>query len=99
MLGIEDLDFILKERRLHWYGHVEHSNSAVKTAYDLQVDGKHGPGRLKMTWRQLTERDCGEWELSAIDRHDRDIWRSGVRSAMCAASQMMMMMMTPGVVV
>ena len=25
-LGIEDLNLILKERRLRWYGHVEHSN-------------------------------------------------------------------------
>ena len=48
-LGIEDLDLILKERRLCWYGHVERSNYAVKTAFDIQVDGKHGPGRLKMT--------------------------------------------------
>ena len=38
-LGIEDLDLILKERRLCWYGHVECSNSAVKTAFDRQVDG------------------------------------------------------------
>ena len=41
-----------------------------------------------MTWRQLTERDCREWKLSAIDPHDRDTWRSGVRSDMCAASQL-----------
>ena len=59
-LGIEDLDPILKERRLPWYGHVEHSNGAVKTAFDLLVDGKHGPGRSKLTWKQLTERDCRE---------------------------------------
>ena len=39
-LGIEDLDLILKERRLRWYGHVEHTNGAVKTAFDIQVDGK-----------------------------------------------------------
>ena len=45
-LGIEDLDLILKERRLRWYGHVERSKGAVKTAFDKQVDGKHGPGRL-----------------------------------------------------
>ena len=31
-LGIEDLDLILKDRRLRWYGHVERSNGAVKTA-------------------------------------------------------------------
>ena len=54
-LGIEDLDLILKERRLRWYGHVEHSNGAVKTAFDIQVDRKRGPGRPKMTWKQLTE--------------------------------------------
>ena len=44
-LGIEDLDLSLKERRLHWYGHVERSNGAVKTAFHIQVEGKHGPGR------------------------------------------------------
>ena len=87
-LGIEDLDIILKERRLRWYGHVERSNGAVKTAFDIQVNGKRGPGRPKMTWKQLTERDRREWKLSAIDPHDRDTWRSGVRSAMRAASQL-----------
>ena len=29
--------------------HVEHSNGAVKTAFDIQVDGKRGSGRPKMT--------------------------------------------------
>ena len=41
-----------------------------------------------MTWKQLTERDRREWKLSAIDPHDRNTWRSGVRSAMRAASQL-----------
>ena len=87
-LGIEDLDLILKEGRLCWYGHVERSNDAVKTAFDLQVDGKHGPGRPMMTWKQLTERDRREWKLSAIVPHYKVTWRSGVRSAMRAASQL-----------
>ena len=85
-LSIEDLDLILKERRHHWYGHVERSNGAVKTAFDIQVDGKRGSGRSKMTWKKLTERDCRDWKLLAIDPHDRYTWRSGVRSAMRAAS-------------
>ena len=67
---------------------MECSDGAVKTAFDIQVDGKHGPGRPKMTWKQLIERDCKEWKLSAIDPHDRYIWRAGVRSAMPAASQL-----------
>ena len=41
-----------------------------------------------MTWKQLTERDCREWKLSAINPQDRHPWRSGVRSAMRAASQL-----------
>ena len=41
-----------------------------------------------MSWKQLTEKDGREWKLSTIDPHDRDTWRSGVRSAMHAASQM-----------
>ena len=59
-LGIEELDLTLKERRNRWYGHVESSNGAVKTAFDIQVDGKGGPRRTKMTWKQLIERDCKE---------------------------------------
>ena len=43
-----------------------------------------------MTWKQLTERDCREWKLAAVNPHDRNtcMWRSGVRSAMHAASQL-----------
>ena len=41
-----------------------------------------------MTWKQLTERNCREWKLLAINPHDRHTWRSGVRSAIHAASQL-----------
>ena len=59
-----------------------------KTAFHIQVEGKRGHGRPKMTWKQLTERDCREWKLLAINPHDRHTWRSGVRSAMHAAGQL-----------
>ena len=42
-----------------------------------------------MTWRQLTERNCREWRLLAVDPHDRDTWRSSVRTVMCAANQLL----------
>ena len=62
---------------------MERSNGAVKTACDIQADGKRGPGRPMLTWKQLTERNCREWNLSAIN-----LMRSGVRSVMHAASQL-----------
>ena len=57
---------------------------AVKTAFHIQVEGKRGPGRPKMTWKQLTERDCREWKLLTINPHNRHTWKS----AMHAASQL-----------
>ena len=36
----------------------------------------------------LTEKDCREWKLTTVDPQERSTWRSGVRSAMHAASQL-----------
>ena len=87
-LQLEDLDLILRERRLRWFGHVERSSGAIRTAYDMQIDGKRGAGRPKQTWEKLTEKDCREWKLTTVDPQERSTWRSGVRSAMRAASQL-----------
>ena len=47
--------------------------------------GGGGPGRA---WRRLTEGGCREWKLTTVDPQERSTWRSGVRSAMRAASQL-----------
>ena len=64
------------------------SSGAIRTAYDMQIDGKRGAGRPKQTWKKLTEKDCCEWKLTTVDPQERSTWRSGVRSAMRAASQL-----------
>ena len=43
-LQLEDLDLILRERRLPWFGHVERSSGAIRTACDIQIDGRQGGG-------------------------------------------------------
>ena len=45
-LELEDLDLILRERRLHWFGHMERSSGAVRTAFDIQIDGRRGQGGI-----------------------------------------------------
>ena len=87
-LELEDLGLILRERRLRWFGHVECSSGAIRTACDIQIDGRQGAGRPKLTWKELTERDCCEWKLTKVDPQERSTWRSGMRSAMPAASQL-----------
>ena len=81
-LELEDLNLILRERRLRWFGHVERSSGAIRTACDIQIDGRRGARRPKLTWKKLTERDCREWKLTTVDPQERSTWRSGVRSAM-----------------
>ena len=87
-LQLEDLNLILRERRLRWVGHVERSSGAIRTAYDIQIDSRRGAGRPKQTWKKLTEKDCHEWKPTTVDPQERSTWRSGVRSAMRAASQL-----------
>ena len=60
LVKLEDLDLILRERS-HWFGHVEHSSGAVRTACDIQVDGRQEPGIPKLTWKKLTD----EWKKGA----------------------------------
>ena len=40
----------------------------------------------KLTWKKQTEKDCHEWKLTTVDSQERSTWKSGVRSAMRAAS-------------
>ena len=87
-LELEDLDLILRERRLCWFEHVELFSGAIRTACDIQIDGRRGAGRPKLTWKKLTERDCREWKLTTVDPQERSTWRSVVRSAMRAASKL-----------
>ena len=41
-LELQDLDLILRERRLLWFGHVERSSGAIRTACDIQIEGRQG---------------------------------------------------------
>ena len=48
-----------------------------------------GGGReAQANMEKLTEKDCHEWKLMTVDPQERSTWRSGVRSAMRAASQL-----------
>ena len=70
------------------FGHVECSSGAVRPACDLKIDGRPGGREAKLTWKKLTEKDWHEWKLTTVDPQERSTWRSGMRSTMCADSQL-----------
>ena len=62
---LEDLDLILRERRLRWFGHVERSSGAVRTACDIQIEGRRG-GREAQANMEVTDRE----RLLRVEAHD-----------------------------
>ena len=46
---------------------MECSSGAVRTACDIQVDGRRGPRGPSLHGRILTEKDCREWKLTIVD--------------------------------
>ena len=54
----------------------------------IYIDGRWGTGRPKLAWKKLRERDCREWKLTIVEPQERSTWKSGVRTAVCAAIQL-----------
>ena len=54
----------------------------------LIADWRQAGGREAQANMEETDKDCREWKLTTVDPQERSTWRSGVRSAMRAASQL-----------
>ena len=87
-LGLDGLEVVLREKRLRWFGDVQRAPGAIKSVTELVVEGRRGRGRPKMTWKETTRRDRGEWKLLHVDPLDRKAWRTGVKTARRGASQL-----------
>jgi len=81
---LEELNLIIKERRLRWLGHVlrMEDNRIPKQAMYWQADTKRKPGRPRQNWIDTIRQDLKSigmtWEdaeQSAIKRED---WRQSV---------------------
>ena len=56
-LQLEDLNLILRKRRLRWFGHVGRSCGAIRTAYDMQIDRRQAGGREAQANMEETDRE------------------------------------------
>ena len=48
---LEDFDLTLRERWLHWFEHVERSSGTIRTACDIQIEGRRGQGGSRVQSR------------------------------------------------
>ena len=56
-LELEDLRLILREKRLRWFGHMQRSSCADRTACDIQIDGRQGGGEGREAQPNMEETD------------------------------------------
>ena len=78
VLGIESITSVMRRGRLRWYGHVERKPSkewSSKCRY-VEVEGKCGKGRRKMTFEARVKQDMDLFGLTKEMAQDRDLWRS-----------------------
>ena len=86
-LGLEDIQSVLRKRRLRWLGHVErHEGEWIKKCTELMVIGKTESRRPKKTWKEVVEKDMREVGLRRQDAMDRVKWRSGLMSIQVTAN-------------
>ena len=64
------------------------TSSKIMTGVNWGRGRGQGAGRPKLTWKKLMDKDCREWKLTTVDPQERCTWRSSMRSAMRAASQL-----------
>ena len=89
-LGVESITSVMRRGRLRWYGHVERKPSkdwTSKCRY-VEVEGKCGKGRRKMTFEARVKQDMDLFGLTKEMAQDRDLWRnfhSGKPSNPCGA--------------
>ena len=76
-MGIEAVGVVMKRNRLRWLGHVlrKDDDDWVKRSMSLEVDGKRGRGRPRLTWIKMVERDMRERGLVKEDVLDRERWK------------------------
>ena len=75
MLGIQDLDMVLRTSRMIWFGHVERSTGWIAKVRKLNVVAQKRPGKPKKTWDEALVDDRKKLGMDSADPQNRSEWR------------------------
>lgn len=82
-IGLKDtIVEVVRRSGLRWLGHVlrKRDDEGVKRVWNLEVEGKRGRGRPKLSWKELVMKASQKLGLGVEDAEDRRKWRAGVMS-------------------
>ena len=72
-------NYVLRTRRLRWYGHVQRATSCINSIMRLGLPGTRDRGRPRKTWSACVRNDMTICNLDGVNLLDRNSWRTSVR--------------------
>ena len=83
ILGIKDLESMMRTGRLRWYGHLERQPNDVwpNAVRQMDVDGRAPRGRPRKRWSDCVSADMSLLRLKQEDTQDRVKWRTAIRQS------------------
>ena len=87
MLGIQDLDVVLRTSRMRWFGHVERSTGWIAKVRKLNVVAQKRPGRPKKNWDEVLVDDRKKLGMDSADPQKRSEWRGRLRRRLVKQAQ------------
>ena len=78
--GLQQMEEILRARRLSWFGHVVRrpDEDVLSEVVNMEVDGRRPRGRPKKTWLATVEEDLRHAGLDRELAQDREEWRRAI---------------------
>ena len=71
MLGIQNLDVVLRTSRMRWFGHVQRSTGWIAKVRKLKIVAQKRPGRPKKTWDEVLVDDRKKLGMDSADPKNR----------------------------
>ena len=87
MLGIQDLDVVLRTSRMRWFGHVECSTGWIAKVRKLNVVAQKRRGRPKKTWDEVLVHGIKKLGMDSADPQNRSEWRGHLRRRLVKQAQ------------
>ena len=75
---LEDIELVLRKRRLFWFGHVKRrdENDPISRVQEVVAPGRRPRGRPKKTWQECVHQDLQQLEMTETLTADREEWRA-----------------------
>ena len=79
---IQEMSTFLRQKRLHWYGHVKRreEDNLSRNMIDVVVPGKRRRGRPRLRWIDNNREDITKYELTADMTENRQYWKMVVKT-------------------